>query len=135
VHARLAVGGVVFRDDGRVLLIQRARAPLAGTWSLPGGKVEPGESTEAAVVREVLEETGLAVVAVRLVEVVTLGEHDARFEIHEWRCALAAGTRPDEAHAADDALDVRWASEAEWDTLALTAEVIGVIRRARDVPP
>ena len=46
--------------DGCVLLIQRAREPLARLWTLPGGRLEPGETAEAAAVREVAEELGLA---------------------------------------------------------------------------
>jgi ADP-ribose pyrophosphatase YjhB (NUDIX family) len=46
---------------GRLLLVQRARAPQAGRWTVPGGRVEPGEAVAAAVEREVREETGLAV--------------------------------------------------------------------------
>lgn len=57
---RLAVSAGVWRGD-RVLLIRRARPPLAGLWTFPGGGVEPGERVADAVVREVLEETGLAV--------------------------------------------------------------------------
>ena len=53
------VGGVVRDDAGRLLLIRRGHAPSRGLWSLPGGRVEPGETLEAAVVREVREETGL----------------------------------------------------------------------------
>jgi ADP-ribose pyrophosphatase YjhB (NUDIX family) len=61
------VGGVITDDDGRLLLVQRARPPAAGTWSLPGGRVERGEDDAAAVIREVREETGLDVAAGELV--------------------------------------------------------------------
>ena len=50
---------VIVDDDGRVLLVKRGRAPQRGRWSVPGGRVEPGESFEAAAAREALEETGL----------------------------------------------------------------------------
>ena len=59
------VGAVVFDDSGRLLLIRRANPPAQGTWSLPGGRVEPGESSEDAVVRELHEETGLSGILVR----------------------------------------------------------------------
>jgi ADP-ribose pyrophosphatase YjhB (NUDIX family) len=52
---------VVIRRAGRVLLVRRARPPFAGRWSLPGGRIEPGESPAEAIVREVREETGLRV--------------------------------------------------------------------------
>src|SRR6187200_2672799 len=54
------VGGIV-RYDGRLLLVRRGREPARGTWSVPGGHVEPGESDLEATAREVLEETGLVV--------------------------------------------------------------------------
>jgi 8-oxo-dGTP diphosphatase len=57
------VGAVVHDDSGRLLLVRRANPPGAGLWSIPGGKVEPGEDDAAAVVREVAEETGLVVEA------------------------------------------------------------------------
>ena len=53
------VGAVVHDAAGRLLLIRRGHDPHRGLWSLPGGRVEPGESPEQAVVREVREETGL----------------------------------------------------------------------------
>jgi ADP-ribose pyrophosphatase YjhB (NUDIX family) len=66
VRPEIAVGGVVVRDgpDGRpadLLLVERGRGAGAGRWSVPGGRIEPGERATDAVVREVAEETGLAV--------------------------------------------------------------------------
>ncbi|GHE10540.1 NUDIX hydrolase [Klenkia taihuensis] len=55
------VGAVVHDAAGRLLLVQRAHDPDRGAWSVPGGRVEPGEDDATAVVREVLEETGLRV--------------------------------------------------------------------------
>src|SRR5580658_10680950 len=57
------VGGVIKDDEGRLLLIKRGHAPSAGLWSLPGGRIEPGETDAEALVREMREETGLAVQA------------------------------------------------------------------------
>ena len=61
---QVAVGAVCRHDDA-LLLIRRGRGPAAGEWSVPGGRVEPGETLHEAVVRETLEETGLEVVVDR----------------------------------------------------------------------
>lgn len=55
---RAAVSACLFRDE-HVLLVKRAKPPFAGDWSLPGGSVEPGETVEAAIKREIFEEAGL----------------------------------------------------------------------------
>src|SRR5215467_8797374 len=62
----LAVSAAIFRD-GRVLIVRRGRPPAHGLYTLPGGGVELGETLEQAVVREVREETGLAVAPLALV--------------------------------------------------------------------
>lgn len=64
----VGVGAVVF-DVDCVLLVRRAKAPLAGEWSLPGGAVELGETLEEAIAREVAEETGLRVVPLQVIKV------------------------------------------------------------------
>jgi 8-oxo-dGTP diphosphatase len=64
-HPQLAVSAAIFRDD-KILLVRRARAPAKGFYSLPGGRVEFGETLHAAVQREVDEETGLKIEIVGL---------------------------------------------------------------------
>src|ERR1700738_2736259 len=64
----VGVGGVVI-DNGRALLIRRASEPLRGEWSIPGGMLELGETLEQGVARELLEETGLQVRVLELIEV------------------------------------------------------------------
>src|SRR5260370_42700946 len=61
------VGAIITDPAGRLLLIRRGHEPEAGRWSLPGGRIEPGESDQQALVREGREETGLAVTPGRLV--------------------------------------------------------------------
>ncbi len=63
----VGVGGVVI-DQGRALLVRRAREPALGEWTIPGGLLEVGETLTAAVERELLEETGLTVRVVELIE-------------------------------------------------------------------
>lgn len=107
-----AVGAVVHDAQGRLLLVLRGREPAAGTWSIPGGKVEPGESREAAVRREVREETGLLVEVIAPVGVVERPTADGGlFEIHDYTARLSSD--PAVAVAGDDAEDVGWFTPAE----------------------
>ncbi|RSN09668.1 NUDIX hydrolase [Streptomyces sp. WAC 05977] len=94
------VGGIVHDERGRILLIRRANEPGRGLWSVPGGRVEPGETDEAAVIREMREETGLDVMPGTLVGNVRRGSYD----IHDYACAVTGGT----LRAGDDATDARW---------------------------
>jgi len=127
MDARIAVGAVVLRDDGAVLLIQRGRAPAIGSWTFPGGKVEPGETLEQAVVREVLEETGLRVRPVAVVETLLLEREGYSYRITDFLCRASSF----DARASDDALATRWVLPHELGDLGLTPEVLCVIARAR----
>lgn len=124
----LAVGAVVAHPDGRVLVVRRARAPGAGEWSLPGGKVEPGEAIADAVAREVREETGLRVRVLRALEVFALERDGHAYDIHEHLCAPVD---PEAAVVAgDDAADARWAHPDELAGLGVRAGAVAVVRRA-----
>lgn len=76
--------GAVILHEGRVVLIRRAKPPLQGHWSIPGGAVELGETLEACVVREMREETGLDVEVGPVVEVLERISRDGddRVEFH-----------------------------------------------------
>ncbi|MEJ8278440.1 NUDIX hydrolase [Pseudonocardia spirodelae] len=110
------VGGIVFDPDGRLLLVRRANEPGRGMWSVPGGRVEPGESEHAAVVRELAEETGLAVVPGALAGVV----HRGPYRIADYVCTLAPGSAP-VPRAGDDAADARFVDRAAYDALPVVA--------------
>ena len=89
------VGALVHDDDGRLLVVRRGREPGRGLWSVPGGRVEPGESDTVAVEREVLEETGLHVtVGVRVGTVVRDGLDDALYDIRDYACIVTGPTSP-----------------------------------------
>ncbi len=115
---RIPCAGALVRDDeGRLLLVLRAHPPSAGTWSLPGGRIEPGESAEAACVREVAEETGLAVAVVRhLGRVERTGPGGDTYVIDDYACRPVGGT----LRAGDDAGDARFVSDGELDRLPLS---------------
>ena len=104
---------------GRLLLIKRGQRP-AGLWSLPGGRVEPGE-TDEALGREMLEETGLLVEAGALIGAVRLpaGNGDV-FDIRDYPATVTGGI----FRAGDDAADVRWVTAREAAALPLTDGLI-----------
>ncbi|MFF0147162.1 ADP-ribose pyrophosphatase YjhB (NUDIX family) [Amycolatopsis sulphurea] len=99
------VGGIAYDDLGRLLLIRRGHAPGKGLWSLPGGRVEPGETDIEAVIRELREETGLHVTPHTPIGTVVRGH----YEITDYECAVSPGPLT----AGDDADDARWTDSAE----------------------
>jgi ADP-ribose pyrophosphatase YjhB (NUDIX family) len=122
----LCAGGVLVDDAGRVLLVRRGHDPYAGTWSLPSGRVEPGEDVRAGASREVREETGLEVEVHDLLGVVRrqdpAGIH--HYEIHDFACRVVGGR----LSAGDDADDVGWFSEAEMAEMALSPGLLVALR-------
>ncbi len=102
--------GAVVRDDrGRLLLVRRAHDPGRGLWSVPGGRVEPGESARDAAVREVAEETGLRVVVTGVAGVVERdGPGGVVYVIEDFRALPAPGADPSLVEAGDDAAEAGW---------------------------
>jgi ADP-ribose pyrophosphatase YjhB (NUDIX family) len=108
------VGAVVHDEEHRLLMIRRANPPGAGRWSLPGGRVEAGESDTEAVCREVAEETGLVVtVGMQVGTVVLAGVAGSSYDVRDYACAVTGGR----LRAGDDATEVRWVRRAELLTL------------------
>ncbi|GAA4240887.1 NUDIX domain-containing protein [Actinomadura meridiana] len=119
------VGGIVRDGSGRLLLVRRGRPPGEGLWSIPGGRVEPGEHDRAAVARELREETGLDV-SVADTEVGTVdrpGLGGAVYEIHDYAATVTGGT----LRAGDDAAEARWVSPEELRGLPLTPGLLDAL--------
>ena len=120
------VGAVVHDREGRLLLIRRGHDPARGLWSLPGGRVEAGESPRQAVEREVREETGLAVRAGAEVGRVRIPGDGVVFDVVDLACTLVdPGAQP---RAGDDADDAVFADAAVLAGLACTPGLLDVLR-------
>lgn len=139
VRPTVAVGGIALDERERVLLIQRGRPPAEGAWSIPGGRVELGETLHQACVREMREETGLEVEIGPVVEVLDRitrddggdGERIAfHYVIIDFLVRVAGGALRS-PEAGDDARDARWIAFDELDRYPLTDGLIPVLERAR----
>ena len=117
-------GAVVSR--AKVLLIRRGREPMLGSWTLPGGALETGETMLEGVAREVLEETGLRVRPLELLALLDrivrddAGLVEYHYVLMDWLCELDddGETEEQEACAGSDALEVAWLSAQEIEAMA-----------------
>lgn len=127
----VGVGVVVLRGE-EVLLIQRGKPPRQGEWSLPGGMQELGETVREAGVREVMEETGVEIEIVGLIDVFDAVRRDdaGRVHTHYTLVDFAARWRSGEARPGDDAMAARWVPLAELPSLGLWSETVRAIRQA-----
>ena len=127
----VGVGGVVVKGQ-QILLVRRARAPLRGQWSLPGGLVETGETLAAAVRREIAEETGLRVRVERIVEVLDCMTRDSRRRVQyhyvlvDFLCRVQGGR----LRAASDVSEARWVRRDQLAKYGLRAVPRRVIDKA-----
>ncbi|MFI5678638.1 (deoxy)nucleoside triphosphate pyrophosphohydrolase [Streptomyces cellulosae] len=121
---RIVVVGAALFDSGRLLAARRSAPPaLAGRWELPGGKVEPGETPEAALVRELREELG--VTARTVARVPGQWPLKAPYVLQVWTAHLLPGSRDPEPLQDHDAL--RWLTPGElWDVDWLDQDVPAV---------
>ena len=133
------MGAVIKDDQGRLLLIKRGHEPGAGLWSLPGGRIEPGETDAEALVREMREETGLTVQAGALLGSVRRpvpggppaaagsqddsaagGQDNTVLDIRDYAATVTGGT----LRAGDDAADARWVAAGELPSLPITEGLV-----------
>ncbi len=104
MRPEVCVGAVAVSEE-RLLLIRRGRGPAAGLWSLPGGRVEAGETLAEAVLRELAEETGLEGVCDELVGWVERMGPDHHYVILDFAVTVL---EPREPKPGDDALEAEW---------------------------
>jgi 8-oxo-dGTP diphosphatase len=129
------VGAVVLDDAGRVVLIRRRFEPLAGRWSLPGGTLELGETLEAGVAREILEETSLTVSVGPVIEVFDrIMLDDTRrvryhFVLVDYLCRRIGG----DLRARSDVDDAVFVDPGEMERYELTSKATAVIMRGLEL--
>ncbi|MBW0156576.1 NUDIX hydrolase [Sedimentimonas flavescens] len=130
---RLGVLAVVLRGDS-VLLVRRANPPDAGLWGFPGGKVDWGETVEAAALRELAEETGVSADQGQIIASADAISHDdsGAVAFHYHLVAVQCRYRAGEPVAADDALEAAWVEVGQVlaRQLPMSRRVDEVLRRA-----
>ena len=130
-----AVGIVCFRNSD-VLLIRRGQKPLAGEWSLPGGRIEAGECAEDAALRELKEETRVEARIISLVDILDAiftsrrsGDVTRHYLLVDYVAEWTGG----EVIAGDDAAHAEWIPPERLETLELWVETRRVIAKAREI--
>jgi ADP-ribose pyrophosphatase YjhB (NUDIX family) len=125
------VGALVYDEQHRLLVVRRANEPGRGLWSIPGGRVEPGEDDPAAVVREVAEETGLTVIVGGLVgEVERPGPRGQLYVIRDYEATAVGGTLA----AGDDASDARFVTRSEFTSLPTATLLVSTLDQWNALP-
>jgi 8-oxo-dGTP diphosphatase len=124
--------GAIILDRNRVLLVERAKSPLKGYWSLPGGALETGEYLEEGIRREVLEETGLRIQPLGVVEVFERIMRDARgrteyhYVLIDYLCRVKGG----KLQPADDVSRAEWVARRALSRYRITEGTLPVIEKA-----
>ena len=126
---RVAVGAVVFKEEC-VLLVRRGQAPAKDLWAIPGGSVQIGETLQEAAEREILEETGIQIRALKPIYSFDFIDRDpaGKVRFHYVIVDLAADYVMGEPVAGDDALEARWISAKEIDGLEVSTATLKLLK-------
>ncbi len=129
----VAASVAVFRD-GKVLLARRAKAPARGLWSLPGGRVEPGETLAACALRELMEEVGVEARLAGFVDHVEMIDHDeeGQLAVHAVICVFAAHWVAGDGRTSAEATAIRWCDIEMVHGMPHTRGLMGVLALARN---
>ena len=127
---RVAVGAIVVRDN-RVLLVKRGQPPSQGQWAIPGGRVELGETLQAAAEREIKEETGLTIRAGDPAYTfdVILRDDAGRVRFHYVIVDLLADYLGGEPRPGDDAREARWLAPQDLIGLPVSPSTLDVLKK------
>ena len=127
----VGVGVIVFRDQ-EVLLVKRNKEPNKGQWSIPGGKQIIGETAAEAAKRELLEETGVKVDQLLLVDVVDtiIPDVEGKIKYHYTLVEYMGQWQSGETRPGDDAQEVRWVCLNEINSFPLLEKTINIIHKA-----
>ncbi|MDQ6708656.1 MAG: NUDIX hydrolase [Acidobacteriota bacterium] len=129
----LGVGALIL-DGDKILLVERGQNPLKGFWSLPGGVLEVGETLEEGIHREVLEETGLIIEKLAVLEIFEriMRDADGKPEYHyvliDYVCRVTGGALV----AGDDVSRAQWVDRGELQRYRITEGTVPVIEKAFD---
>lgn len=124
--------GTVCIKGSQVLLIRRGTPPMTGEWSLPGGRIEPGERAEDAALRELKEETGVEAKIAGLIDVVNAivkNRAGTLITRHYVLCDYAAVWMAGTPRAGDDAAEARFFERGEIAGLGLWSETVRIIEQ------